>query len=62
MLFIIFSGSVAVAEVLISAGADINAKGYNGNTPLILAANGGHAGIAKLLLKHPDIKVNEQVS
>lgn len=53
---------MAVSEVLISAGADVNARGYNGNTPLILAANGGHAGIAKLLLKHPDIKINEQVS
>ena len=40
----------------------MNSKGYNGNTPLILAANKGHAGIAKLLLKHPHIKVNEQVN
>ena len=57
-----FSGSMEVVEMLISAGADVNVKGYNGNTPLILAANGGHTGIAKLLLKHPDIKVHDQVS
>ena len=55
------SGSTAVAEVLINAGADVNVSGYNGNTPLILAADRGHTGIAKLLLKHPDIKVNDQV-
>ena len=39
----------------------MNSKGYNGNTPLILAANGGHAGIAKLLLKHPHIRIHEVV-
>ena len=47
--------------MLINAGADVNAKGHNGNTPLILAANGGHTNITKVLLRHPNIKVNEVV-
>ena len=46
---------------MMNAGADINSKGYNGNTPLILTANAGHTHIAKLLLKHPDIKIHEVV-
>ena len=58
----LFSGCTAVAEVLINAGADVNARGYNGNTPLILAANGGHAGVARLLLNHPNISIHDQVS
>ena len=39
----------------------MNTKGYNGNTPLILAANGGHAGVARLLLNHPNIDIHDQV-
>ena len=62
MLHIVhYSGSVEAAEVLIKAGAGVNTKGYNGNTPLILAADRGHTGIAKLLLNHPTIKVHEVV-
>ena len=48
--------------MLIGAGADVNAKGYNGNTPLILAANGGHTSIARLLLGHPNINIHEVVT
>ena len=40
----------------------MNAKGYIGNTPLILAANGGHTSIARLLLNHPNISIHDQVS
>ena len=62
MRCVTYSGSTEATEVLINAGADVNVSGYNGNTPLILAADKGHTGIAKLLLKHPDIKVNAVVS
>ena len=55
------SGSVEATDALIKAGAGVNTKGYNGNTPLILAADRGHTGIAKLLLQHPTIKVHEVV-
>ena len=56
-----YSGSTEASEVLINAGADVNAKGHNGNTPLILAAHGGHTSIARLLLGHPNIKIHEVV-
>ena len=47
--------------MLVDAGAGVNAKGYNGSTPLILAANGGHSSIAKFLLQHPNINIHEVV-
>ena len=47
--------------MLISAGANVNAKGSNDSTPLIVAANGGHVSIAKLLLKQTKVNVHEQV-
>ena len=46
---------------MVISGVDINAKGYNESTPLILAANGGHVGVIELLLKNPKISVHEQV-
>ena len=57
----LYSGSTEATEVLVDARTDVNAKGYNGNTPLILAANGGHTSIIRLLLRHPNIKINEVV-
>ena len=39
----------------------MNTKGYNENTLLILAANGGHVGVARLLLNHPNINIHDQV-
>ena len=55
------SGSTEATEILIDAGADVNAKGCNGNTPLILAANRGHTSIIRLLLRHQNIRINEVV-
>lgn len=34
-----------------SAGAEVNAKAFNGWTPLHVAATEGHAGVATVLLK-----------
>ena len=62
IVYNISSGSTEATEVLVGAGADVNAKGYNGNTPLILAANGGHTSIARLLLGHPNINIHEVVT
>ena len=59
--FFHFSGAKECSEELIDAGADVNAKGSNESTPLILAANGGHIGVVKVLLKHPKIRIHEQV-
>ncbi|XP_077863258.1 uncharacterized protein LOC144346261 [Saccoglossus kowalevskii] len=45
-------GYTAIAEVLISANANVNATDRNLNTPLHLAAWNGHTSVADLLLKH----------
>ena len=39
-----------IAQMLIKAGADVNAASDNGTTPLIAAARGGHMQIVKALL------------
>lgn len=60
-IFCSSSGSVECGKALVGAGADVNAKGFNGNTPLILATNGGHVDMVRMLLNNPDIKLHEQV-
>jgi ankyrin repeat protein len=45
-------GNTAVAELLISRGADVNRANKFGNTALSLAANGKHSRFMKLLLSH----------
>ena len=52
-------GDTDIAETLIAAGADVNAKDKGGNTALHAAAWSGHEDIVKLLLSHgadPDPK------
>ena len=44
------SGHIETGEVLIEAGADVNAKATNGSTALIIAAGGGHTETVKALL------------
>ena len=41
---------VDIAKMLIEAGADVNAKNYQGCTALITAARSNNAGVAKLLI------------
>jgi uncharacterized protein len=43
---------VAVAEILLEAGADLNARYSSGYTPLIAAAENGQAAMVRLLLRH----------
>ena len=59
--FTLLSGVTEAVELLVGGGADINAKGSNESTPLILAANGGHVGVTELLLKKNQISIHEQV-
>ena len=59
--FTLLSGVTEAVELLVGGGADINAKGSNESTPLILAANGGHVGVTEPLLKNPKISIHEQV-
>lgn len=45
------AGSEAVVKMLIDAGADIESRNYNDQTPLIAAASSGQAGVVALLLR-----------
>ena len=44
-------GDLDAVKMLLAAGADVNAAGAYGKTPLIAAAAQGHAGIVRLLLE-----------
>ena len=46
---------------MLDGNADVNAKSVEGYTPLMYAANTGRTALAKFLLKHPKIKIHEQV-
>ena len=46
-----FLGHAALVELLLQAGADVNAVGEEGQTPLVLAAQGRQLAIAKRLLE-----------
>ncbi len=41
-----------IAGLLIAKGADVNAKSYDGRTPLVIAINEGHYDVADLLRRH----------
>jgi ankyrin repeat protein len=45
-------GDIDAAGILLSFGADANARGEDGDTPLHRAVVGGHAEMVRLLLKH----------
>jgi ankyrin repeat protein len=52
------TGNTAAVENAIASGSDINKKDKNGNTPLILAARHGDAGIVRaLLMKGADVAI-----
>ena len=47
-----FYGHVAVAEMLIAAGAPVNRQDDLGGTPLFIAALDGRLEVVRLLLRH----------
>jgi len=44
-------GHEAVVELLLEKGADVECRPYNGQTPLLWAADMGHEAVVKLLLE-----------
>jgi ankyrin repeat protein len=61
LLYAVQHGKTADVVALISQGANINAtSGYFKNTPLILAAEGGHIDIINILISTPGIQVNQK--
>lgn len=54
-----YEGRISTVEYLISQGAEINGKDYNGHTPIFGAAEGGQFEVAKLLIAR-GAKVNVQ--
>lgn len=49
--FAAMNNHIDTAEMLISKGANVNAKDFDGNTPLHLAASGGNPEMCKLLIE-----------
>jgi len=45
-------GNTAVADLLVSRGADVNRANNLGDTPLSLAVAGNHSQFVKMLLSH----------
>jgi ankyrin repeat protein len=45
-------GHVEVASVLVEHGADVSAKGQDGDTPLHHALDGGHIDVTKFIIEH----------
>lgn len=46
------TGQDEVVSFLLSSGADVNRRGYDGMTALMYAANCGHEHVVRLLLRH----------
>ena len=46
------NGQTEMAELLLAHGADVNAVGDSGVTPLLLAGNAGYKSLVDLLLRH----------
>ena len=45
-------GNTAIADLLVSRGADVNRTNNLGDTPLSLASAGNHAQFVKILVSH----------
>jgi ankyrin repeat protein len=55
-------GELEPVELLVSAGADVNAKGEHGSTPLFNAVIGGNSDVIKFLLQSgADVKAKNDM-
>ena len=53
-------GHHAVVQVLLTKGAEVNAKDMSGTTPLIAATKNGHAAVVQALLaKGPNVNMKD---
>jgi hypothetical protein len=53
------NGDLKAVRQLLLVGADVNKPDKNGKSPLAAALDQGHCEVAKLLIEHSDIKINE---
>ncbi|KAK3273003.1 hypothetical protein CYMTET_18732 [Cymbomonas tetramitiformis] len=51
-------GNVEAVELLLTAGVDVNVRGYLGATACCRASRAGHLGVLKALMKVPEIDCN----
>lgn len=58
--YISYSGNEETTELLVDAGADVNAQTLDGSTPAMFAAMHGNSRALKVLLKSPNINVSLQ--
>ena len=56
-----YSNNATAAKILLDAGADVNAKDWNGVTPLAVAAALGHYSVMDLVINHPGVRIDVQV-
>ena len=50
-----------IAQTLVDAGANVNARGKEGQSALAIAASAGHMEVLNVFLKQPTIDLNSQV-
>ena len=60
-ILIFYSDEDEVANLLVTAKADVNSKNNKGATPLIIAAVKGHHSVLRILANHPAVRLHEQV-
>jgi ankyrin repeat domain-containing protein 50 len=53
-------GFTTAVEVLLTVGANVNAKGKLGRTPLSCAVEEGHEAVVRLLLAHSDVEADSK--
>ena len=58
LMLAVSHGRLDLAELLLTAGADVNVQDEDGSTALMCASEHGHVELVKLLLTQPNCDVN----